>query len=128
MLEVDQDFFAARLLSESQQVGDEIAGAPGLIHDLAHKAVLFVGEVFLRPELLGITHDGGKGMVDLVGGAGHEIAKRSQLFFLDKLALQPLLALVSAAGFLQQGHECLVLKKLSQEYECRPIATLRPRR
>ena len=45
------------------------------------------------------------------------VAEGGQLLFLHKLALQALLALVSAARFLQQGHECLVLEKLAQEYE-----------
>ena len=52
-----------------------------------------------------------------MGRAGDQIAQRSQLLFLHKLALQVLLALVAAAGFLQQGHQRLVLEILAQEYE-----------
>ncbi len=77
--EVDRNFFSRRLLGKAKEVGDEIAGAPGLIHDLAQELVLFVGEVFLGPELLGVTYDSGQRMINLVGRAGHEVAERSKL-------------------------------------------------
>ena len=56
--EVDQNFFSGSLLGKAQKIGDEIARAPGLIHDLAHQRVLLGGELLLGPELLGVTHDG----------------------------------------------------------------------
>ena len=58
-----------------------------------------------------------QGMVDLVGGSRDQVAQGSQLLFLHQLALQALLAFVTAARLLQQGHERLVLEILAQENE-----------
>ena len=71
--QVDQHFLSRRLLGKSQQVGDQIASPLGLVHNLAHQPVLFVGEPLFRPELLGIAHDGVERMVNLVGGARHQV-------------------------------------------------------
>ncbi len=112
------NFFPRRLLGKTQQVGDQIASSPGLVHDLAHQRILFVGEPFLRPELLRITHDRGQRVVDVVRRSRHQVAEGSQFFSLHQFALQTLLTLVSPARLLQQSHQRLVLDILPQEHEC----------
>jgi hypothetical protein len=56
-------------------------------------------------------------MIDLLRGSSDQVAKRSQLFFLDELGLQLLLTLVSTARFFQERHQSLILEILAQEDE-----------
>ena len=56
--DVNRSFLRRRLLGETQQICNQITGTPRLAYDFAHQRVLFVGEPFLRPKSLGITHDG----------------------------------------------------------------------
>ena len=96
--EVDEDLFARSLLGKAEKIGDQITGAAGLIDDFADEGVLLVGEAFFGPELLGTSHDGGERLVDVVGGAGDEVAEGGKFFPLDELTLQLLLAFVGVAG------------------------------
>ena len=98
-----------RAFALGRAVGEELA--------YLDQRVLFVGEPLLRPQLLRIRHDCGQGMVDVVGRSCHQVSQRSQLLSLHQFALQTLLALVSLARLLQQGHQSLVLDILPQKHE-----------
>src|SRR5579871_1657297 len=116
--QINQRLFARTLLRKIEQVQDEVAGALRLADNLAHKLVLFGGETLARPELLGIIHHRGEGMLDLAGCAGNQLAERSKFLPLHQMALQALLVLVALARSFQQVDQCLILQILPDEKKC----------
>ena len=115
--QVHRDSFPVTLLGKAQQVRDEVAGTTGLIDDFANHSTLLGGEVFAGPELVGVKHYGGEGIVDFTGRACDQMSERSQFLFLHQMSLQPLLVVIRLARLLQKAHQCLVLDVLPQKHE-----------
>ena len=69
----------------------------------------------MRPEFFGVVHDRGKGLIDFVRGAGHQLAQRSQFFPLHEMGLQALLIFEAAPGLVQQADKSAILQVLADE-------------
>ena len=50
--DIDGSFFSRRLLGKAEEIGDQIAGAAGLVDDFAEQRVLLVTQALLGPEFL----------------------------------------------------------------------------